>query len=351
VVQAEVADSYGDDDSRKKITEGIRAAVASESNAYATTTPPATAYAIWRDDHIGGISSAYAKTVFLEDKGQDWVWSTDPMTTLANGNGVHTLAFEHGPECSAVVAGAASMWIKASSDAFDPLERNIEFFRALDAIKEVSVKYLSEKLPPGFGDALEEGVGAITDPASDTYAGATGSATLTVGDKTKADSSVNRVVYKREDKEDKAIVGGGETIRKFNVADQKPDALTSRIEASAKLEAGATGNGTAEAHLESLYGTILIGVCECPNGTLYKVLSDTSQFIRSEAAQTAVNRAMQEMQQAADRIGKAIESGEQKTDGASLQRRAEGELGSWARSIGGDRFEPKAEEGSETASQ
>jgi hypothetical protein len=61
-------------------------------------------------------------------------------------------------------------------------------------VKEVTVKYLGDKLPPGLGDALEAGVEAITDPSSDTYAAATGKATLTVGSKKKTDSAENRVL-------------------------------------------------------------------------------------------------------------------------------------------------------------
>lgn len=339
MVQVIIADSYGDDESRAKISAGIRQAVESKRSTYAADTPPSTAYAIWRRDHIGGISSGYADTVFLEQNGQDWVWSTDPMATSASGKGVHTLGFEPGPECSAVVAGAASMWIKASSEAFDPLERSIEHFRALDAVKELSVKYVGSKLPPGLDDALEAGVEAITDPSSDTYASATGKATLTVGSKVSSDTAENRVTYKREDKEDKAIVGGGETIRKFSASDQKPNSLTSRIEANSRLGAGAEGNGFAKASLESVYGTILIGVCECPSGTMSRVLTDNGQLIQSEGAQAAAERAIEEMNEAAERIVNDIKSGEQATDGNSLKARAEGELGAWAKSIGGDRFE------------
>jgi len=343
VVQVKISENYGNEDERKKITQGIQKSVESDQNAYATATPPSTAYSIWRDDHLGGNSSAYAKVVFLQDNDQEWVWWTDPMSTNARGNGVHTLSFTHGPECTAVVGGAATMWLKASSEAFDPLERSIEYFRALDAVKEVTVKYLADKLPPGLDDALEAGVEAITDPASDTFAAATGAASLVVGGRQDSGTAANRVVYKREDKEDKAIIGGGETIKKIKVADQKPDSLTSRIEGNSTMEAGAQGNGFAKAYLESLYGTVLIGVCECPNGIIYRVLTDNGQFIRSDATKAAVDRAIKEMQEAAQRIGQDIENGNQKTDGESLRRRAEAELARWAKSIGGDRFEPKAE--------
>jgi hypothetical protein len=101
------------------------------------------------------------------------------------------------------------LWIKGTSEAFDPLERNIEAFRTLDKVKELTVEYLGGKLPPGLDDALEAGVEAITDPSSDTYAAAKGSATLTVGGNKDTQTAENRVVYKREGKEDKAIVGGG----------------------------------------------------------------------------------------------------------------------------------------------
>jgi hypothetical protein len=349
LVDVQIADSYGNEDERQKIRDGIKKAVEDAEDAYATSTPPATAYAIWGHDHIGGISSAYAKTVFLEANDQEWVWSTDPLSTTARGSGTHTLSFTHGPECKSVVAGAAMLWLKTSSNAFDPLEKNIEVFRALDAVKEVTVEYLAGKLPPGIDDAVEAGVEAITDPASDTYAAARGVGTLTVGGATDTQTSANRVVYKRKDKEDKAIVGGGETIKKLWAADVRPGSLTSKLDAESSLEAGAQGNGLAKAHLESLYGTLLIGVCECPAGVSYKVLTDNGQFIRSEGAKAAVERAIREMKEAADRIGKDIESGELDPTGDKLKQRAEAELKKWGESLGGDRFEPAKPAASKSA--
>jgi hypothetical protein len=236
------------------------------------------------------------------------------------------------------------MWLKATSSAFDPLEKNIEVFRALDKVKEVTVKYLADKLPPGLSDAAEAGVDAITDPSSDTYAGASGTVTLTVGGQKDRQQADNQVVYKRKDKEDKAIIGGGETIRKLFASDVQPGSLTSKLEASARLKAGATGNGLARANLESLYGTILIGVCECPTGIVIDVLTDNGQFIRSEATQQAVDRAKKEMQAAAERIVKDLESGKQPTDEASMKARAEAELRGWGESMGGDRFKPATAE-------
>ena len=121
VVDVKIDDSYGSEDDRKKIHDGIKKSVEEAEDAYATSTPPATAYAIWGHDHIGGISSGYAKAIFLTAHDQDWVWTTEPMSTEAKGTGTHTLSFTHGPECTSVVAGAALMWIKTQSEAFDPL--------------------------------------------------------------------------------------------------------------------------------------------------------------------------------------------------------------------------------------
>jgi hypothetical protein len=339
-VNVVISDSYGDDESRKKISDGIKEAVESEEEAYVTGTPPATAYSIWRDDSIGGISTAYAKTVFLEKNSQDWVWSTDPMKTSAKGTGTHTLSFEPGPGCTATVAGAALMWMKSSSSALDPLENSIEAFRALTAVKDLSVDYVAGKLPPGIGDAVEAGVDAITDPASDTYAAARGTATLVVGGQTDGGTSANRVDYKRKDKEDEAITGGGASFTKLFASDVKPNALTSKINASVEMEAGASGNGLAKAYLESFYGTLLVGVCECPTFTSYEILTDTNQFIRSDAVKGAVSVAKDHMQEVAERIGKGIESGEQDIDGESLKKRVERELKDWGEDTTGHRFKP-----------
>lgn len=344
VAQVEVGENYGDEEARKRITEGIRNSVESEEIAYVTSTPPSTAYSIWRVDVIGGISSGYAKVVFLEGNDQEWMWSTEPLSTTADGNGVHTLTFTHGPECKAVVAGAAGLWLRASSEAFDPLERSADYSGAADAVRETTEKHLSQKLPPSLSDGLEAGVEAITDPSGHTRAAASGSATLVVGDDRDSGTAANRVVYKREGKEDKAIIGGGETVKSIKVSDRKPDSLTSRIDASVTMEAGAQGNGLAEAYLESLYGTILIGVCECPNAPpIHKVITNNSQFLRTAAAKSVLERANREMQTAADLIGHSIEVGTQATDGESLERRAETELEEWVKKVAGDRFEPKEE--------
>ncbi len=349
-----IANSYGDEDSRKKITDGIRAAVESQEPAYVTSTPPATAYSLWRDDAVGGISSAYAKSVFLEENKQDWVWSTDPLKTEAKGTGTHTLSFKPGPQCKATVAGAGLMWIKSSSEAFDPLERSIEVFRALDAVKELSVKYVTRKLPPGIDDAIEAGVEAITDPASDTYAAASGNATLVVGGSTDGGVSANRVVYKRKDKEDKAIIGGGATVKKFFASDVRPNSLTSRIDAGVVMEAGATGNGFAKAYLESVYGTLLVGVCECPaaDGTTIsvKLLTDVQMFIRTDAAKGAVDVALRDLKAAANRINQDIQSGKQDIDGAALKKRAEAELRKWGDGTAGERFKPVEGRSAESSS-
>jgi len=71
-----ISESYGNEEERKKFHDGIKKAAEEAKEAYTTDTPPSTAYSIWGHDHVGGISSAYAKTVFLEKGRQEWVWST-----------------------------------------------------------------------------------------------------------------------------------------------------------------------------------------------------------------------------------------------------------------------------------
>jgi hypothetical protein len=339
-----VSDSYGNEDDRTKIRNGIRKAVEENQEAYATSTPPSTAYSLWGHDHIGGYSSAYAKSVFLEENRQEFVWWTDPLETSAKGHSTHTMTAEHDGQCSSVIAGAALKWIKASSEALDPLERTIDFFRVLDWVKEESVKYSTKRLPPGLDDLVEEGVDIITDPSSDTHAGATGDATITVGDDEQPGTAANRVHYKRADKEDKAITGGGAAVARLFASDAKPGSLTSKLEAEAELTAGAEGNGFAKAWLESLYGTILIGVCECPDGLIvFEVKTDSGLFIKSDVAAGVAKVAQQEMQKIADEIEADIASGEQDIDAQSLEDRAAEELRRWGDARGGDRFQ--AEDG------
>jgi hypothetical protein len=55
-----------------------------------------------------------------------------------------------------------------------------------------------------------------------------------------------------------------------------------------------------------------------------------------------VERATGEMKNAADLIGKAIELGNQETDGEALEKRAAAELEKWGKAVAGDRFEGDA---------
>ena len=267
------------------------------------------------------------------------MWTTEPLSTEATGTGTHTLSFKCGPGCKATVAGAALMRIRASSEAFDPLEDTIDAFRTLDAVKELAVKYTTRKLPPGIKDAVEAGVAPITDPSSDTYAAATGAATVTVGEKSASDTVVSRVVYKREDKEDKAIVGGGTVLREIFAADVQDGSLTSTLNATATLEAGAKGNGVAESTLESMYGTILAGFCECPDGAIiFRVLTDTGLLVKGKTAEATARLAMQDMQAAAEAVYDDLEDGTTELEGDALKERVEKALRAWADGIASDHF-------------
>ena len=54
--------------------------------------------------------------------------------------------------------------------------------------------------------------------------------------------------------EDKAIIGGGETVESIKVSDSKPDSLTSRIDATVKMEAGAQGKKESRPQYAALRG-------------------------------------------------------------------------------------------------
>ncbi len=149
----------------------------------------------------------------------------------------------------------------------------------------------------GLKKAIEATIDAVTDPYSDTYAEAKGQVTVVVGG--MSDGSVT-------------------------------------------MEAGATGNGSAKAYLESVYGTLLVGVCECPNSPpVVQIVSDVQMFIRTDADKGAVDVALGDMQKAVDRISKDIESGAQDTDKQPLVKRIESELKRWGDQQAGERFKSK----------
>lgn len=335
---AVVADSYGSEEDRAAIVKAIQDDVNSPESAYQTGTPPATAFAIWRDDHVGGNASAYAKTVFLKRGDNDWVWSTAPLSVSANGKGTHTLSFAHGQECTAVVVGVGLMRQRASSEAFDPLANSIEVFRVLDTIKDLSVDLALKRAPAGLSDAIEAGVDAATDPASDTYAVATGACTLTVGSKAGAGGARSRVDYKRADTESKAITGGAADVKEVLVSDVQPDSLTSTVEASVTMEAGASGNGYAKALLESLYATLLVGWCDCPGGARFEMLSDLSLFMKDEAVAGYVKTAQDDLQKVLDGLGADIDAGKVELNDKDIRERLEKGLRGWADGAGGGRF-------------
>jgi hypothetical protein len=124
----------------------------------------------------------------------------------------------------------------------------------------------------------------------------------------------------------------------------RPNSLTSKIDAGVSMEAGATGNGFAKAYLESVYGTLLVGVCECPtaDGTRIsvEVLSNVQMFIRTDAAKGAVDVALRDMQSAVERIESDIKSGAQDIGAEALKKRAEFELRKWGDGTAGARFKP-----------
>jgi hypothetical protein len=338
VVNAVVSESYGDEEDREQIVDAIQNDVAADGDTFSTSTPPATAYAIWRADAIGGIASAYAKTVFLKDRGQDWVWSTEKLDVNASGTGTHTLSFTHGPECSAVVVGVALMRLRATSEAFDPLERNIESFRVLNAIKDIAMELSLRRVPPGLSDAIEAGEEAATDPSSDTYASARGDITLTVGTDSKPGEVESRVQYAREGQEDSAITGGGTVVTETVASDVQPDTLTSTVEATATLTAAASGNGHAKSNLESLYATVLIGLCDCPNGVRFEALTDMQLILRSRSAEGAARVAKNDLQTLVDTLAEDIGGDTIDTDGDTLKKRISDDLRGWAEHAGEGKF-------------
>ncbi|GIQ80508.1 hypothetical protein KIPB_001317 [Kipferlia bialata] len=302
-----ISESWGNEEDRNEIIEGIEEAVG-DGSGFLTGAPPASIILFTGDDFIGGKASAYAKTVFLKDQGTEWVWSTEALQESVSGSGIHTMTWTHPPECTAAVTGAAAAVVQTESSAFDPIEDTVIFVQALDVIKDIALEFAP--IPPGLDQAIDAVVDEITDPSSDTYADVEGQEIVTVGGETGTAKSRSNVVYKREGLEDEAIIGGGTVCEAVSLVDTLPDSLTSSVATSATIKVGASGNGYATCKLSSVYVTYLVGWCECGDELMFDIQFDFGLSLNEMTVVAQVTALGLALQGAADSIAEDITSGD-----------------------------------------
>lgn len=277
VIDIHVGEAYQTAEERREVELDLLEEIVSVGPTHTISIPPSTAFALWRRDHIGGVASAVAT--------KDPFWTTEPIQAGAEGKGTHSLSFEHGDPCLSRVAGAALAVVQSSYQATESVE----------------------------GKAL-----------------AMGSMEVTVGNATqKAEVLILRDMIGESE---------GKQCAEAFVSDFGEKALTSTVSAKASLEAGVTGEGEATARLESLYATILIGMCQCRDEIQFQVLTDFGLFRSSSTLAAEMGDARANWKKRAKQIRLDLETGILELDGESLKARCEQEVRGWAGDVQGNHF-------------
>lgn len=347
---------------------------------------PAAAYAFWKMNHIGGQSAAYAKTLFFKDRGTEWVGNTDPVNARVSGSKETTLRFDGDNNCTSFVVGVALARVKAGSFAFDAAAGNTEHGLTVlkllyelgdiaidlaltkgkitgkklveklkdyvkekfkdelkDLAKEAAEELLGEKvreLAKEYGIDLEGvdlddipdaeiSMEKIVPAGAKTKAEAEGELTITVGGKSGTAKAFSGAYYNRKGLEDKSktLTGTGSACHEVIVSDSRPGSLTSKVSGISHTRGEAEGNGYADAALESMYATVMIGVCECPGGTWsWESYSDAGFYAKDGTRMGLVNLDFEDM---IEEVGNTL--GEAKNrNAASLQKSLEEAMKKWA---------------------
>jgi hypothetical protein len=169
----------------------------------------------------------------------------------------------------------------------------------------------------------------LTDPTSDTWAAAEGTMALAVGSQLDLAQAKNKVTYKRKGFEAKSIMGGGDSCDIAQAAATGEATISSNLEASGELSAGAQGNGMAESSLESLYGTLLAALCICPKKIEFEVRSDFGGFLRQEYAAARLSLIRDDLETRLQKVQEDIQSGKLDQSADILKARLLEELDAW----------------------
>lgn len=392
-----IADSYGDEVERKVITDAIneelfkKADDTKEGNEkkYGLSHPPASAIALYEQNHIGGFTSAFAKTIIKKKDGSsDVVWSTQPLDVTAKGSKEATLSFSGAPNCTSFVSGVSLARVKSTSKCFDAVAGNdpnslfvlkllneagsiaidviiskgkgttkkikdIIEDKAKDALKD----YTKQQMEDLFGDkirkmAKEQGINLDDVDLSDldlpddepgieiidiipmkASVKAEGKGTLmtSVGAQTKTAEAYSGAFYNREKLEEKAktVKTTGPSCKEVIVSDSKPGALTVKVNGTVNMKSQAEGNGFAEANVESMYAVVMVGVCFCDGEYIWDSYTDYGYYVKDNTTADAVN--FEGIGEIGEKIGKMIEEGKIQKTQQAVQKALEEEITKWAK--------------------
>jgi len=125
---------------------------------------------------------------------------------------------------------------------------------------------------PDADATIDEGLDAALNMffVSNTYATANGGLVVKIGDEAGSGLVNSSAFYLREELEDseQAVRGTGEKVDRFYVTDSKDRSLTLETTGIVNMMGGASGNGFADAFLESTHLYVLLGICRGPVGQL-----------------------------------------------------------------------------------
>ena len=351
-----ITDSWSDEEEREKIKASMAAKIAKKGtpvsqdeikDSYNVDKSPASAWAFWKANHIGGRTAAHAKTQFIKDDwSTDWVWYTEKMDVEAKGSRTMSLSFAHGNECSSFVTGISIGRVHAESDILDPIAGDEDILKAIvfigdlaldflkkgkgiktkkqllefikdqakgpmeDAIKERTEEEILNIVENTLGievkDAWEDykelkkwatldiGILDIVPTSSNTYGTAHGKFDITVGAQNKIADAFSAAYYQRKELEDsdEAVTQTGPRSREAVVFDTKPGSLTAILKGSSHMTGQATGNGWGNADLESMSATILFGICNCPDGWIRDAVIDAGYYSIEDRYSEATMKSM-----------------------------------------------------------
>lgn len=139
--------------------------------------------------------------------------------------------------------------------------------------------------------SIEEGVDAFFNLFffSNTYATAFGALNIWVGEKSGTVMANTRKFYQRQSLEDRseAVHGSSDQCREMYLSDAKPGSLTIKTQGFSNMSCKADGNGSAQAHLESLHIELLVGICFCPDKAPQVVDASLSGWYSAEKRMNA----------------------------------------------------------------
>lgn len=170
-----ISEAWGDEAERTRLQKEIREAFSKEGTVtngkttgqYGTGEHPTSAAAFWRNNHVGGYASSYARAYFRRNRGiGEWVGETEHLKSHAQGQSTLEMKAMPGEECTSLIVGTSVVRIKASASVFDAVagnnpESGLLAVSTLRKAWKLAMKYLiaggkSDGKPISFSNYLKD---------------------------------------------------------------------------------------------------------------------------------------------------------------------------------------------------